>query len=197
MKGLLVRAHGLMVRPGDEWRIIKEEPAAYANIIVRYVGILAAIPPTAAIAGRFMFDKNIPDRVLSLSLNYLLVTNLLWYGMNIINVMITGAVIAAIMATTGDRWSGLRGLQIAAYSFTPLFVVSLLSMIPHMTWLAIIAILYGVFLLYLGIRTFAAMPGTRAAWYTAASFTVAAVIVGVMNLFEYMFESYVANRLVL
>src|SRR5512134_2009597 len=98
MKALLRRARNILLRPGAEWLAVKDEPATYGGVITGYVAPLAAAPPAAAVVGRFVFDRNIPDSALSLSLNYLLFTNLLWFGMNIVSVMITGAVVAAIMA---------------------------------------------------------------------------------------------------
>ena len=195
MKALLGRVRNILLRPGVEWRVIKDEPASYPNVIVRYVAPLAAIPPAAAVLGRFVFDRNIPDSALSLSLNYLLFTNLLWFGMNIVSVMITGTVITAIMAATESRWRGVRGLQVAAYSFTPLFIAGFLASIPFMAWSLAPAVVYGVYILYQGTRALTTIQGTKAVWFTGVSFLAAAVIVGVMNMFEYMLESFVARRM--
>jgi len=194
MTALLSRVRNILLSPGAEWRVIKDEPATYLSVIVRYVAPLAAIPPAAAILGRFVFDRNIPDSALALSLNYLLFTNLLWFGMNIISVMITGAVITAIMAATESRWSGVRGLQIAAYSFTPLFIAGFLASIPFMAWSLAPAVVYGVYILYQGTTALTTIQGMKAAWFTGVSFLAAAVIVGVMNMFEYMLESFVATK---
>jgi Yip1-like protein len=197
MTALLKRVRNILLRPGAEWLVVKDEPATYRGVIAGYVAPLAAVPPVAAVLGRFVFDRNIPDRALSLSLNYLLFTNLLWFGMIIISVMITGAVITAVMAATGSRWGGVRGLQVAAYSFTPLFLAGLLAGIPFMAWSLAPAIVYSVYILYQGIRALSTIQGIKAAWFAGVSFLAAAVIVGVMNMFEYMLESFVATRMFL
>ena len=194
MKALLGRVRNILLRPGAEWRVIKDEPATYRSVIVHYVAPLAAIPPAAAVLGRFVFDRNIPDSALSLSLNYLLFTNLLWFGMNIVSVMITGTVITVIMAATESRWRSVRGLQVAAYSFTPLFIAGFLASIPFMAWSLAPAVVYGVYILYQGTRALTTIQGMKAAWFTGVSFLAAAVIVGVMNMFEYMLESFVATK---
>jgi hypothetical protein len=197
MTALLKRVRDILLRPGAEWLVIKDEPATYGSVIAGYVAPLAAIPPAAAVLGRFVFDRNIPDSALALSLNYLLFTNLLWFGMNIISVMITGAVITAIMAATESRWSGVRGLQIAAYSFTPLFIAGFLASIPNMAWSLAPAVVYGVYILYRGTTALTTIQGMKAAWFTVVSFLAAAVIVGVMNMFEYMLETFVVRRVLL
>jgi hypothetical protein len=197
MTALLGRVRNILLRPGAEWLAIRDEPATYLSVIVGYVAPLAAVPPAAAVLGRFVFDRNIPDSALSLSLNYLLFTNVLWFGMNIISVMITGTVITAIMAAAESRWRGVRGLQVAAYSFTPLFIAGFLASIPFMAWSLAPAVVYGVYILYQGTRALSTIQGVKAAWFTGVSFLAAAVIVGVMNMFEYMLESFVATKVFL
>ncbi len=192
MKALVSRVRNLLLRPGAEWRLIRNEPSR--NVLFGYVGILAVIPPAAALLGRVLFHANIPDSALSSSFGYLVLTNVLWYAMYVVNVVVTGVIIAAILVTVESRWSGLTGLKLAAYSFTPLVAAGILAVIPHLAWSIPLAIGYGVYLLYLGIRALTPATRTGAIGYTVASFLAAAVIVGVMNLFEYYFESLVVRQ---
>jgi len=196
MKELLSRVRNVLIRPGAEWRVIKDEPVTYQEIMLRYVCVLAAVPPVAAVISRAVFDAPIPGGSIITILKQLFVANLLWYCMSIMNVVITGAVITAVTSHADSRWSGLRGLKISAYSFTPLFAAGLLAVIPHMAWSVNVAILYGLYTLYLGIRILSALPAWRAAWYAGVSFTAAAIIVGVLNFFEYMLESFVAEKVI-
>jgi hypothetical protein len=196
MKSLLLRAKNILIRPRKEWLVIKEEPATYSSIISRYVGVLAALPPVAAIAGRIILDRNIPDAALASSISSLVLTNSLWYCMYVLNVMMVGAIISTIVTAPGSRWNSLQGLKIAAYSFTPLFIAGFIAAFPKMGWIVDVAIIYSVYLLYLGILSLAGIEKKQAIWYAIASFMSAAIIVGVMNLFEYFFESLVVNKLV-
>jgi hypothetical protein len=193
---LLHRVKNIFIHPRHEWQVIKGEPTTYRRIILRYVGILAVIPPAAAVAGRIILDGNIPNSALASSIVYLALTNALWYCMYIANVIIAGAVIGAILATAESRWSGVKGLKIAAYSYTPLFIAGFIAVFPKMSWIVDVAIVYSIYLLYLGILELAAREREQAIWYTVASFLSAAVIVGVMNLLEYFFESIVVNKIV-
>jgi hypothetical protein len=193
MKTLLIRVKNILLRPGPAWQAIKGEPATYRSILFSYVAPLAAIPPAAAIAGRLLFDRSIADNALASTFAYLLMTNLIWYGMYVVNVVITGMIIAAVLTGAGSRWNGLRGLTLAAYSFTPLSLAGLIAVIPSLGWTIYPAILYALYLLYRGIMHLNVFSGTKAAWVALSSFSAAAVIVGVMNFFEYMFESYVAR----
>jgi hypothetical protein len=196
MKALLLRVKNILVRPRHEWRVINDEPTTYTGIIFHYISILAIIPPAAAVAGRIIFDSRVPNNTVASTITYLVLTNTLWYCMYILNVVIVGAIISAIVTTPGSRWNGLQGLKVAAYSFTPLFIAGFIAAFPRTGWIVNAAILYSIYLLYLGIKGLAVMERNRAIGYTVASFLSAAAIVGVMNLFEYFFESLVVNKIV-
>ena len=107
MKVLVNRVANMLFHPVTEWKVIKDEPAAYRDILIRYVAILAVIPPAAAIAGRYLFDRKLSDVVIQSSFRYVVYTNLLWYCMYVLNVVVSGFVIAVIIASPGSRWNGL------------------------------------------------------------------------------------------
>ncbi len=195
MKSLLLRVKNILIHPREEWRIVKEEPATYPGILFRYVCILAAVPPLAAVAGRFILDRNIQDNKVAFSLAYFLFTDLFWYCMYVANIMITGVIVAAIASTPATRLNNIQGLKIAAYSFTPLVIASPISLLPRTGWIFYVAIVYSLYLLYLGIISLAAAEKRQAVWFAAASFFSAGVIIGVMNMLEYFLESFIVDRI--
>jgi hypothetical protein len=189
MKPLLLRVKNLLIRPRDEWHAIREEPATYSGVF-RYAAVLAALPPLAAVVRRFILDKNIQDNKVAFSFTYFLLTDLFWYCMYVVNIMITGMIVAAIASTPVSRLNNIQGLKIAAYSFTPLVVASWISLFPMTGWIFNVAIVYTLYLLYLGIISFTSAGKKRAVWYAVASFLSAAVIVGVISMVEYFLESF-------
>ena len=193
MKALLNRIKNILIHPKDEWLAIKDAPPTLKGNF-KYAAILAAIPPVAAMAGHIFFERNIPDSALSSSFGILLLTNMIWYGMYVVNVVITGMIIAAILTIADSRWNGLRGFTIAAYSFTPLSFAGCFGVVPYLGWTIYPAILYGIYLIYLGITLLASIPKQKAAWFALSSFSAAAVVVGVMNLFEYVLESFLVGK---
>ena len=193
MKTLLNRIYNILIHPKDEWLAIKDEPATHREIF-KYAASLAAIPPLAAMAGSILFNRNIRESALAFSISSLMMTNMIWYGMYILNVVITGMIIAAILSTADSRWSGLRGFTIAAYSFTPLSLAGFSAVMPYLGWTLYPAILYGIYLIYLGITRLAEIPKKKAAWFALSSFSAAAIILGIMNLLEYLFESFLVGK---
>lgn len=194
MKSIPLRVKDILLKPGPEWRMIRDEAATYKSILLQYVCILAVIPPTAAIAERYVFGRGIIGSAVSSPLSYVLAANIVWYFVIVLNMIITAIVITAIVEPKGAGWVSLRGLQLASYSFTPLFVVGILVIVPRMNWLVYPAILYSLYLLYLGIRSTTGAGKGKAAWNALVSFFAAVVILGVLNGMEYMLESFIAGK---
>lgn len=194
MREVLLRIRNILVKPRDEWQIIKEEKISYGNLITGYCALISAVPPIAAVMERFIFNRGIVSNAVQSPFGYVIASNLLWYLVIMVNVIITGAVITALVIRKEPGWVSLPGLQLASYSYTPLFLVGILIIIPRLAWLIYPAILYSLYLLFLGIRTLTGLSQRKAVAYAVASFLVAGVIVGVLNGMEYMLESFIANK---
>ncbi len=197
MKAFLIRAKNILISPKNEWRAIKGEPATYKQVIAGYVAVLAAVPLAISAIETIAFGSGVKHGDRFASIGSLFMRYALWYVMIVVDIIILGAIITAFVTPSGSQQDGRAGLKVAAYSATPLFMVGIVVSIPGMGWLAYGAVLYCVYLLYLGIRSLLDMEHSKAAWYAAASFMAAGVIIGVLNLFEYLFESYLARTFIL
>jgi hypothetical protein len=196
-KALLIRAKNILIRPKNEWYAIKDEMTTYKQIIVGYVAVLAAVPLATSVIETIALGSGAKHGDRFVSTGSLFMGYALWYVMIVVDIVILGAIINAFVTPSGSRRDGRVGLKVAAYSATPLFLVGIMVSIPRMGWLVYGALLYSVYLLYLGIRSLLGMERSKAAWYAVAAFMAAGVIVGVLNLFEYLFESYIARTFIL
>lgn len=195
MKTFLRRVKNILLHPRDEWKVIKDEPVTYKQLIGGYISALAAIPLTVSIVEAALLGPGTSDFRFA-SIVALLMQSSFWYVMIVVDIMILGAIVNAFVTPSGVSSNGSRGLQIAAYSATPLFLVGIVVSIPLMRWLQYVAVLYSVYLLYLGIRSLMGMQQGRAAGYAVASFLAGSIVVGALNLFEYLFESYLARSFI-
>jgi hypothetical protein len=194
MRAVLLRIRNILVKPRAEWQVIKAEETTYGNLVTGYCALISAIPPIAAVVERFIFNRGIVSNAVHSPFGYVIAANLLWYLVIMMNVVITGAVITAIVSRKEPGWVGLPGLQLACYSYTPLFLVGIFIIVPRLAWLIYPAILYSLYLLFLGIRTMTGLSQRKAAVYAGVSFIISGVIVGVLNGMEYVFESFLANK---
>jgi hypothetical protein len=193
MKTVVSRIKNILLNPRDEWLAVKVGPVTHRGIF-NYAAVLAAIPPLGAMAGSILFNRNIRDSAVAFSLSSVMMTDMIWYVMYVVNVVITGMIIAAVLSTADSRWSGLRGFTISAYSFTPIALAGCIGVVPHLGWTVYPAVLYGIYLLYLGILLLAEIPKKKAAWFALTAFSAAAVVLGFMNLFEYLLESFLLAK---
>ncbi len=191
MKTMLLRIRNMLFTPAREWNVILHEQTSAGNPVKRYGAVMAAIPPCAALLERLVFGGNVAGRQ---PLAVVLATNLVWYPVIIANMIITAAVFTVIIRRKDRRLIDLQGVQLAVYSFTPLFLVSALTMVPGLYWCTYAAILYSVYLLYIGIRVTTGAGQRTALWHVVASCFVAGVIVGSLNAVEYLAESFVATK---
>jgi hypothetical protein len=197
MKALLIRVKNILIRPKDEWQVIKDEQTTRKQVIAGYVAVLAAVPLAISLIETVAFGSGVKQSDRLASISFLFMGYALWYVMIVIDIIILGAIINAIVDPGGRRRDGRNGLTVAAYASTPLFLVGIVVSIPGMGLLVYGTVLYSVYLLYLGIRHLLDVEQRRAAWCAVASFMVAGVIIGALNLFEYLFESYLARSFIL
>jgi hypothetical protein len=191
MKRFLLRMRNILFKPGQEWCVIGQEQTSAGNLVKPYALIMAALPPFAALAERLVLGRNVVRRQ---PLTLVLATNLVWYFVILVNMVIAAAVFRVIIRSGQRRLINLQGLQFATYSFTPLFLASVLAMAPAISWLTYAAILYSFFLLYVGIRVTTGEGQRAAAWHAFASGIVAGLLVGSLNAVEYMAESFIASK---
>jgi hypothetical protein len=189
MKDILLRIRNILLRPGEEWKVIKEEETTPRTMLAGYLAVIAVVPPAAAVLERVFLGGSVAGRQ---PVGYVITTNILWYLVIILNMVITAAVFTAIF-TPRERWLSPAGLKLT-YSFTPVFLVSALLLAPRMVWLLYVAILYSVYLLYLGVRSLTDVAPGKAALSAFGSFIAAALIIGLLNGLEYMLESFVMSK---
>jgi hypothetical protein len=192
MNSFLVRVKHLFIRPQEEWKAIHEERPTYGTLLCGYVALLAAIPPFAAVVERLTFGRNLEH---ALPIARVLTMNALWYCVIIANMVLTASVLTAVVFSKESRWLNPRALQLAIFSFTPLFVVTIPLLFPYMMWLLYPAVLYSVYLLYLGIRTLTNASIGKAVGFAVLSLLISGAVIGALDGAEYMLETFVAGKL--
>jgi hypothetical protein len=131
MRALLLRTRNILLRPEQEWRVVGQERTSAGNLIKPYVLLMASLPPCAAVAERLLLGRTLAGRQ---PLTLVLATNVAWYLVIIVNMIIAAAVFTVIIRSSQRRLIDLQGFQLATYSFTPLFLASVITMAPGISW---------------------------------------------------------------
>lgn len=195
---LLNHAFGLFTHPDSEWAKIGKEHAPPRRLYVAYVLVLAAIAPICAYISTAHFGWTVgSDRLIKLTEISALQMSVLTYLAMLVGVFALGYAINWMAKTYGANEEQVpsRGIALAAYSCTPLFLAGFALLYPVPWFNAIVFLLaagYGAWLMYDGLPIVMGIHKDRAVMYAGALLTVALVIlvstrVGSVILWNYGF----------
>jgi hypothetical protein len=94
----------------------------------------------------------------------------------VVMVFVLGFIIDALAPNFGATKSMPQAIKVAAYAYTPVWVVSVLKIIPMLGIVVLLAAIYAVYLLYLGLPRLMKGPEDKAAGYTAVVVVVSLVL---------------------
>jgi hypothetical protein len=181
----LNRVINIIVRPRHEWSVIKTEKSSYQQILIRYVAILTLLPIVAITYPVFrdFLTYSKESLIYRSAATYSLLLGAGWYVLNLVNVVIIGALFQGLFPVFSATDDTLRGLKISAYAATPLWIAISLTIIPVVLfdWLALVALIHSIYLMYLAVTILMDIPKKRAAWYTVVTLLASGTIIVVID----------------
>ncbi len=175
-QSLIDRVKNILFNPVNEWPAIASETTTSRAIYVQYVAVLAAIGAIAGFIGQSIIGVSVP-----LFGTYRapffsgLISAAVMYALTLVAVFLVALIVDALAPTFGGQKDSLRALKVTAYSYTPAWIAAVFQIIPSLAWIGIIAGLYGIYLLYLGLPVLMRAPKDKAIGYTA-TVCVAAIV---------------------
>ena len=152
---MLSHVFGLFINPRKEWQAIRDSDCSVSSCYLRYVLLLAAIPPVSGYFGTTMFGWQFGARdAIKLSHDSALLIAIAYYLIMLVGVFTMAVMIQWMGQTYGAEQSLARTVMLAAYTATPLFLVGIFELVPIL-WINFLAGLpalgYTVVLLYTGL----------------------------------------------
>ncbi len=173
---IIKRVVGIITKPNDEWQVIKDESTTTADLYTKYAIILAAIPAIAGFIGNLLIGRSIMGFTVRIPAGRALIWAVMMYVLSLVGVYILGFIIDALAPSFGSQKDMVNSLKVAVYASTAIWVAGILYIIPMLSILVLIAGLYGLFLLYLGIKIVKNPPQDKAAGYFVVVIVVAIVV---------------------
>ena len=147
----------------------KDAPATTMGIMVNYVAVLAAIPFLATLIGDlWYYSLFIPIGFAGSYVAFAFVSAVLTYILDVIGVYVVATVIGMLAPTFNSSNDKIKSLKLAAFIFTPVFLIGVLGIIPILAPLTILGVLYGLYILYLGLPILLGTPKERVVTYVVA-----------------------------
>lgn len=173
---LVDRARNILLTPKTEWEAIAAQSTPVSQVIAGYVVPLAAIAALAWFVGVSIVGVSTPfTGNLRVGMVWGLVAAILHVVMAVVMVYVLAFIIDALAPSFGARKAFPQALKVAAYSYTPVWVMGIVQVLPLLGMLVLIAAIYAIYLLYLGLQGVMRAPSEKAAGYTAV-----VVIVGIV-----------------
>ena len=174
--GLIARVKNILMKPAQEWEVIRAESSSVPSLFTGYAMILAAIPAIAGFLGGLFFASMFGALGVSVGLVGGLVGAVIGYVMSLVSVFVLGLIIDALAPQFGAARDRTQAMKVAVYAMTPAWVAGILNLLPALGLLVLIAGLYGLYLLYLGIKQVMAPPTDKAIVYTIVACVVAILL---------------------
>ena len=181
---LIERAKAILLKPTETWPVIDAEPATVASIYKEWLFIMAAIPAVCGFiglsligAGAFGFSYRVP-------IVGGLVHMVFSYVLSLVVAFIMALIVDALAPSFGGTKNQVAALKVVAYGGTASYVAGVLSLLPSLSLLGIVAACYSIYLIYLGLPVLMKCPKDKAAGYTAVVVIigiVAMIIVGTVS----------------
>ena len=173
--GAINKAIELAKNPVGFMTADKDSPATVNSIMINYVAVLAAIPFFAKLIGDLWYYSLVSGYA-RYFIGYAFASAILSYILYVIGVYVIGVVIQMLASNFGSVNDKIKSLKLAAYVFTPFFLISALDIIPPLGVLTILGVLYGLYILYMGLPIVLGTPKDKVVPYLVAT-VVATLIV--------------------
>jgi len=184
-----------MFNPKQEWEVINAETTTTQALYTQYALILAAIPPVAGFLGFMIFGYPWLMGTLNLPVGIFLTWAILTYIQAILSVIIISFIIDALAPSFGSTKNMTASTKVAVYSFTPAWVAGIFHIIPALSFIVILASIYGLVLMFWGLQRVKNVPQDKIVAYFVV-IIIASIVVSVilgMIVTSIAFGSYMVN----
>ena len=176
---IIARAREVLLTPKPAWSVIAAEETNTATLYTQYIMILAVIPAVAGFIGMSLFGVGGAGVTVRVPLMTGLIRMVLGYGLTLVMVYVVAMIADALAPYFGGQKNPMNALKLVAYSSTAAMVGGIFALIPALGVLTLVASLYSLYLLYLGVAALMKVPQEKVIAYTAV-LVVCAIVVGVI-----------------
>jgi Yip1 domain len=183
---LVQRAKAMLFSPAAEWRAIEPESGDAGYLFANYAAILAAIPPFCEFLRGGVFGWGGPSlrRVHHVGFFSSLFGAAVQYLVALVLVYAMAFIIDGLAPTFSGQKSQQNALKLSVYSLTPAWLAGVFALIPGLAFLRLLALLYSMYVFWLGLPILMKPPPDRAGPYALAviacgivlSFVVSAIV---------------------
>jgi len=177
---IVERAKNIILSPKTEWPVIESESSSIQSIYTEYLVLLAAIPAIAGFIGMTLIGYSMFGVTVRTPLVAGVATLILGYALSLVMVYVIALIADALAPSFQGQKNFFNAFKLIAFSMTPGFLGGVFSLLPALAVLGLLASLYGIYLLYLGVPTLIKVPQDKAVPYTVV-LVICAIVASVIS----------------
>lgn len=171
---IIERAKQIILKPKDEWAVIDQENTSVTDLVTTYLIPLSLIPTVASLIGYGFFFK---FHSFGFGIKYAILYFITYVG----GALLTAWVIDALAPSFGSIKDFRKALQLVVYAYTPMMVASVVMIFPALSPIMLLAGLYSLYLVYLGLKPLMKTPDDKVTTYFVVSLVVLVVVYFVIS----------------
>jgi len=178
---LVERAKNILISPAKEWEVIKQENLTVSQMFLNYAVILAAIPAIAGFIGYSIFGISLGFINYHVPVGSAILWAVLTYVLSIIGVYIIAFIADALAPSFGSTKDITASTKAIVFSYTPTWIAGILYVVPSLGILASLASIYGLVLMYMGLKTVKNVPKEKMVGYFIVLLIISIIVIMVMS----------------
>ena len=137
--------------------------------------ILALVPLVGRLIGDLIFYSGN-------GVGYAIAGSIVAYILDVIAVFVVGIIIWKLAPSFNTSTNQSKATVLAAFVYTPAFLIGILSIVPVLGYLAILGLLYGLYILYKGLPIMLNTPTDKRVMYVVAILIISLVVELIISL---------------
>ena len=166
------RAKNILIQPSHEWRVIAGESADVTSLLRDYAAPLSGVAAICQWLGlSTLFGAA------GIGFVRTAVTAAVSWALGLFSLWIAAIVLENLAPSFSSRRSTIQALKLVVYGSTPLWIVAILTLIPVLSTLFIVGVIYAIYLVYVGLPSVLDTPSDKVVPFMVTS----AVVVVIAN----------------
>ncbi|HOE17667.1 MAG TPA: Yip1 family protein [Syntrophorhabdaceae bacterium] len=173
---LVGRVKAIILKPKDTWEQVKQEETTVKELYMSYAVILAIIPPVATFIGWSIVGMSFLGASYRIPFANGISYAVFHYVLSLIAIYAVAFIIDMLAPNFGSQKNMVNAMKVAVYSNTPIWIASILFIFPTLSPIVMIASLYSLYLLYLGLPILMETPKEKIVGYIIVVIIVSIIV---------------------
>ena len=170
---LFERVKQIIISPKTEWQTIDSEDTPAQELLFKYLLVLALIPAAATFIGFGVIGVSYGEVIhVEGAIGAGIRQGFISYVSTILSVYLASWVIGFLAPSFGSERNFGRAFTLVVYSYTPSLVAGVVLIFPALAFIQMVAGIYGLYILYLGLKPMMKTPEDKQLIYFLISLLV-------------------------